>query len=107
MRCGSEIFHTLKKNLHDSGLSTAVGDEGGFAPNIASARAALDFIGEAVGAAGYKLGGDVMIALDPAASEYFTGGRYELKGEGLSLAPDLPKYRETAAGRRRRRADGS
>ena len=62
LRCGTEIFHALKGKLHAAGLSTAVGDEGGFAPNIASARAALDFIGEAVNAAGYSLGDEVLIA---------------------------------------------
>ena len=88
LRCGAEIFHALKAKLHAKGLSTSVGDEGGFAPDIASARAALDFIGEAVEASGYKLGGDVMIALDCAASEYFKDGKYEMAGEGLSLTPD-------------------
>jgi enolase len=88
LRCGAEIFHSLKAKLHAKGLSTSVGDEGGFAPNIASARAALDFIGEAVEAAGYKLGGDVMIALDCAASEYFKDGRYRMEGEGLALSPE-------------------
>src|SRR5688572_24961983 len=88
LRCGAEIFHALKAKLHAKGLSTAVGDEGGFAPNIASARAALDFIGEATEAAGYTLGSDVMIALDCAASEYFKDGKYEMAGEGLSLTPD-------------------
>ena len=88
LRCGAEIFHALKSALHAKGLSTAVGDEGGFAPNIASARAALDVIAEAVAAAGYKLGDDVMIALDCAASEYFKSGKYEMAGEGLSLSPD-------------------
>ena len=88
LRCGAEIFHALKAKLHAKGLSTAVGDEGGFAPDIASARAALDFIGEAVGAAGYKLGDDVLIALDCAASEYFKDGQYAMTGEGLSLTPD-------------------
>jgi enolase len=87
LRCGAEIFHALKSALHAKGLSTAVGDEGGFAPNIASARAALDVIAEAVQAAGYKLGGDVMIAVDCAASEYFKHGRYRMEGEGLSLSP--------------------
>ena len=87
LRCGAEIFHALKSGLHAKGLSTSVGDEGGFAPNIASARAALDVIGEAVGAAGYELGDDVMIALDCAASEYFRDGKYEMAGEGLSLSP--------------------
>jgi enolase len=88
LRCGAEIFHALKSALHAKGLATAVGDEGGFAPNIASARAALDLIGAAVAAAGYQLGRDVMIALDPAASEYFKDGCYQLQGEGLSLTPD-------------------
>jgi enolase len=88
LRCGTEIFHALKSALHAKGLSTSVGDEGGFAPAIAPARAALDLIAGAVEAAGYKLGGDVMIALDCAASEYFKGGKYEMAGEGLSLTPD-------------------
>jgi enolase len=88
LRCGTEIFHALKAKLHAKGLSTSVGDEGGFAPDIASARAALDFIGEAVEAAGYKLGDNVMIALDCAASEYFKGGQYEMAGEGLNLTPE-------------------
>jgi enolase len=88
LRCGAEIFHALKSALHAKGLSTAVGDEGGFAPNIASARAALDFIGEATGAAGYKLGSDVMIALDCAATEFFKDGAYQMEGEGRSLSPE-------------------
>src|SRR5205814_9395361 len=66
--------------------STSVGDEGGFAPNIASARAALDFIGEATAAAGYKLGSDVMIALDCAATEYFKNGSYAMEGEGKTFS---------------------
>ena len=86
LRCGAEIFHALKSALHAKGLSTAVGDEGGFAPNIASARAALDFVGEATAAAGYKLGDDVMIALDCAASEYFKNGSYVMDGEGKSFS---------------------
>jgi enolase len=88
LRCGAEIFHALKSALHAKGLSTAVGDEGGFAPNIASARAALDLIGEATEAAGYKLGSDVLIALDCAATEFFKEGSYAMEGEGLSLKPD-------------------
>ena len=88
LRCGAEIFHALKSALHAKGLSTAVGDEGGFAPNIASARAALDFIGEAVQAAGYKLGGEVLIALDCAATEFFKNGAYAMEGEGKTLSPD-------------------
>ncbi|HJS41691.1 MAG TPA: phosphopyruvate hydratase [Sphingomicrobium sp.] len=88
LRCGAEIFHALKAKLHAKGLSTSVGDEGGFAPNIASARAALDLIGEATTAAGYKLGSDVMIALDCAATEYFRDGKYRMDGEGLALTPE-------------------
>src|SRR3982750_181297 len=87
LRCGAEIFHALKSGLHEAGLSTAVGDEGGFAPAINSAREALDFIDKAVSAAGYKLGDDVLLAMDPAASEFFRDGRYEIKGEGKSLTP--------------------
>jgi enolase len=87
LRCGAEIFHALKSGLHQAGFSTAVGDEGGFAPAINSAREALDFIEKAVTAAGYKLGHDVLLAMDPAASEFFKDGRYELKGEGKSLSP--------------------
>ncbi len=88
LRCGAEIFHALKAKLQAKGLSTSVGDEGGFAPDIASARAALDLIGEATAAAGYKLGSDVMIALDCAATEYFKDGEYRMDGEGLALTPD-------------------
>ena len=87
LRCGAEIFHALKSALHDAGLSTAVGDEGGFAPKINSAREALDFIEKAVGAAGYKLGADVLLALDCAASEYFKEGAYRMTGEGKTLSP--------------------
>jgi enolase len=87
LRCGAEIFHALKSALHDAGFSTAVGDEGGFAPDLKSAREALDFIEKAVSAAGYKLGNDVLLAMDPAASEFFRNGRYELSGEGKSLSP--------------------
>ena len=88
LRCGAEIFHALKSALHAKGLSTAVGDEGGFAPNIASARSALDFIAEATGEAGYKLGSDVLIALDCAATEFFKNGVYAMEGEGRSLSSD-------------------
>ena len=88
LRCGAEIFHALKGALHSKGLSTAVGDEGGFAPNIASARAALDLIGEATSAAGYTLGSDVLIALDCAATEFFRDGAYAMTGEGRTLSPD-------------------
>ena len=88
LRCGAEIFHALKAKLHAAGLATAVGDEGGFAPNIASARAALDFIGEAVHAAGYTLGDNVLIALDCAASEFFKDGKYVMTGEGRTIGSD-------------------
>ncbi|MBV9899900.1 MAG: phosphopyruvate hydratase [Alphaproteobacteria bacterium] len=87
VRCGAEIFHTLKKRLHDAGLSTAVGDEGGFAPNLASARDALDFIMRSVEEAGYTPGDDVVLALDCAATEYFRDGAYHIDGEGLTLSP--------------------
>jgi enolase len=88
LRCGTEIFHALKGALHQAGLSTSVGDEGGFAPALNTARDALDFIEKAVSAAGYKLGHDVLLALDPAASEFFKNGRYEIAGEGKSLTPE-------------------
>ncbi|WP_347091263.1 phosphopyruvate hydratase [Sphingomonas parapaucimobilis] len=86
VRCGSEIFHTLKKALHEKGLATGVGDEGGFAPNIASTTEALDFIMESVEKAGYKPGDDVMIALDCAATEFFKDGKYNISGEGKILS---------------------
>ncbi len=82
LRMGAEIFHTLKKVLHDKGLSTSVGDEGGFAPNLASNADALAIIKEAVELAGYKLGTDVTLALDCAASEFYKDGKYDLAGEG-------------------------
>jgi enolase len=85
VRCGSEIFHTLKKALHDKGLATGVGDEGGFAPNIASTAQALDFIVAAVEKAGYRPGDDVMLALDCAATEFFRDGQYHISGEGRVL----------------------
>jgi enolase len=87
VRWGSEIFHTLKKGLHEKGLATAVGDEGGFAPNIASTRAALDFVSASIEKAGFKLGTDILLALDCAATEFFKNGKYEISGEGLSLSP--------------------
>jgi len=86
LRCGAEIFHALKSGLHQAGLSTAVGDEGGFAPAVSSAREGLDYIEKAVSAAGYKLGEDVLIALDCAASEYFKDGAYRMAGEGKTLS---------------------
>ena len=87
VRWGAEVFHTLKKGLHDKGLATAVGDEGGFAPNLASTRAALDFVMASIEKAGFKPGVDVAIALDCAATEFFKNGKYEISGEGLSLTP--------------------
>ncbi|RJE80060.1 phosphopyruvate hydratase [Paracoccus sp. JM45] len=87
VRMGSEIFHTLKKELSAAGLSTGIGDEGGFAPNLSSSRDALDFILKAVEKAGYKPGDDIMLALDCASTEYFRDGKYEMKGEGKSLTP--------------------
>ena len=86
VRCGSEIFHTLKKGLHDKGLATSVGDEGGFAPNIASTADALDFIMSSIEKAGYKPGDDVMLALDCAATEFFKNGKYDISGEGKILS---------------------
>ncbi|HXQ50965.1 MAG TPA: phosphopyruvate hydratase [Stellaceae bacterium] len=85
VRIGAEIFHTLKQRLHDAGHNTNVGDEGGFAPNLASADAALAFIVAAIEAAGYRPGDQVALALDPAASEFFKDGRYVLAGEGRTL----------------------
>ncbi|CAN5508419.1 phosphopyruvate hydratase [soil metagenome] len=93
VRCGSEIFHTLKKGLHDKGLATAVGDEGGFAPNIASTSEAIDFIMQSIEKAGYTPGDDVMLALDCAATEFYKAGRYEISGEGKSLgSAEMAEY---------------
>ncbi|MCA3537269.1 MAG: phosphopyruvate hydratase, partial [Rhodobacter sp.] len=85
VRMGSEVFHTLKKELSAAGLSTGIGDEGGFAPNLSSTRVALDFILKSIEKAGYRPGEDIFLALDCAATEYFRGGKYEMKGEGKSL----------------------
>ena len=85
LRAGAEIFHNLKKILHDKGMNTAVGDEGGFAPDFKSNEECLATIGEAISAAGYTMGDDVLIGLDCAASEFYKDGKYELTGEGLSL----------------------
>ncbi|MEH3105156.1 MAG: phosphopyruvate hydratase [Sphingomonas phyllosphaerae] len=87
VRCGSEIFHTLKKGLSEKGLATAVGDEGGFAPNLASTTDALDFIMTSIERAGYTPGDDVMLALDCAATEFFKDGKYVISGENLTLEP--------------------
>jgi enolase len=100
VRMGAEIFHTLKKGLKDAGLSTSVGDEGGFAPNLKSADEALAFIMKSIAAAGYKPGEDVMLALDCAATEYFKDGKYTLSGEGKTLdAAGMVKYLEDLVGR--------
>ncbi|HSB96969.1 MAG TPA: phosphopyruvate hydratase, partial [Spongiibacteraceae bacterium] len=82
LRAGAEIFHSLKKVLQAQGLNTAVGDEGGFAPNLPSNEAAITVISEAIEKAGYKLGKDITLALDCAASEFYKGGKYDLAGEG-------------------------
>jgi enolase len=88
VRVGSEVFHTLKKELSAAGLSTGIGDEGGFAPNLSSTRDALDFILRSVEKAGYTPGDDVMLALDCAATEYFKDGQYVMEGEGKTLTSD-------------------
>jgi len=85
VRWGAEVFHTLKKGLAQKGLATSVGDEGGFAPDLASTRDALDFIMASINDAGFKPGEDIVLALDCAATEFFKGGKYEISGEGLSL----------------------
>lgn len=87
LRMGSEVFHTLKKALHDAGHNTNVGDEGGFAPNLKSADEALTFVMRAIEKAGYQPGNEVMLALDPASTEFFKNGKYELEGEGKSFDP--------------------
>ena len=88
VRWGSEVFHTLKKGLHEKGLATAVGDEGGFAPNLSSTRDALDFILASIEKAGFKPGEEIALGLDCAATEFFRDGKYEISGAGLSLSPD-------------------
>ncbi|WP_313137161.1 phosphopyruvate hydratase [Paracoccus jeotgali] len=87
VRMGAEIFHTLKKELSEAGLSTGIGDEGGFAPNLSSTRDALDFVLRAVEKAGYAPGDDIMLALDCASTEYFRDGKYVMPGEGNTLTP--------------------
>jgi enolase len=87
LRCGSEIFHTLRSELKKAGHNTNVGDEGGFAPNLPSADAALEFVVSAIGKAGYKAGGDVMLGLDCAATEFFKDGSYVYEGEGRTRDP--------------------
>ncbi len=88
VRIGSEIFHSLRGLLKDKGLSVAVGDEGGFAPNINDTAEAMDYIMAAIEKAGYKPGEDIMLAVDAAATEYFRAGKYHLEGEGKTLSSD-------------------
>ena len=88
VRMGSEVFHTLKGELSAAGMSTGLGDEGGFAPELASTRDALDFILKSIEKAGYKPGEEIYLALDCAATEYYKGGKYEMKGEGASLTSE-------------------
>lgn len=88
LRWGTEIFHSLKSVLGEKGLATSVGDEGGFAPNLSSNEEALETIAEAIKKAGYKLGEDIVLALDVAASEMYEDGKYNLKGEGKVLTSD-------------------
>lgn len=94
VRMGSEIFHNLKKALVDAGHNTNVGDEGGFAPNIESTDEAISYLLKATEAAGYKPGEDIYLALDSASTEFYEAGKYEMKGEGLSLSSDelVAKY---------------
>ena len=92
LRAGSEVFHALKGLLKNKGLATGVGDEGGFAPNLESTRATLDFLVDAIGKAGYEAGGDVFLALDCAASEFFDKGAYDLEGRNLSPAEIVAFY---------------
>ncbi|MFY9737112.1 MAG: phosphopyruvate hydratase [Rhodoplanes sp.] len=100
LRMGVEVFHTLKQALKDAGHNTNVGDEGGFAPNLPSADAALGFVMKAIEKAGYKPGEDVCIALDPAASEFFKNGVYDYEGEGKKRSPlEQAKYLEELVSR--------
>src|SRR5205085_3134494 len=93
LRCGSEIFHTLRSELKKAGHNTNVGDEGGFAPNLPSADAALKFVMGAIGKAGYKAGDDVMLALDCAATEFFKAGNYVYGGRTKTgWPPEKAKY---------------
>ena len=94
IRAGSEIFHALRKKLADAGHNTNVGDEGGFAPNLASADMALEFIMQAIEAAGYHPGDDVVLALDPAASEFYRDGAYRLDGKTLDSAALVAYWRD-------------
>jgi enolase len=100
LRMGTEVFHALKRTLSEQGHSTAVGDEGGFAPDLESNEAALEALVAAIGAAGYEAGGDVLIALDPATSEIHSDGAYVLEHEGRTLTPDeMAAYWQSACER--------
>ena len=100
IRMGSEIFATLKKELHDAGHNTNVGDEGGFAPNLKSADEALAFIARAVEKAGYRMGEEITFALDPASTEFFKDGKYHLEGEGKVLDSEgIVRYYEDLCAR--------
>ncbi len=100
IRMGAEVFHALKKQLKDAGHNTNVGDEGGFAPNLASADAALAFIMKAIEAAGYKPGSDIVLALDSASTEFFKNGKYAMEGEGKTLdAAGMVKFYEDLVNR--------
>jgi len=100
LRMGAEVFYTLKKALHDAGHNTNVGDEGGFAPNLKCADEALAFVMRAIEKAGYKPGEQVVLAMDPASTEFFKNGKYELAGEGRSLDPDgMVKFYEDLCSR--------
>jgi len=100
VRMGAEVFHTLKKALSAAGHNTNVGDEGGFAPNLASTDEAIGFVMKAIETAGYKPGEDMFLALDAASTEFFKNGKYELAGEGKSLSPeDMAKYLDDLASR--------
>ncbi|MBY0430987.1 MAG: phosphopyruvate hydratase [Rhodospirillales bacterium] len=100
IRMGAEVFHSLKKLLKDAGHNTAVGDEGGFAPNLKSTDEALSFIMKAIEKAGYKPGEDMFLALDSASSEFYKGGKYVLAGEGKTLDADgMAKYYEELVNR--------
>src|SRR5262249_41762613 len=88
LRMGAEVFHTLRAGLKAAGHNTNVGDEGGFAPNLPSADAALDFLMSAIGKAGYKAGSDLVLALDCASTEFFKNGIYDYEGEGKKRSPN-------------------
>jgi len=100
IRCGAEIFHALKKLLQEGGHNTSVGDEGGFAPNLASTEDAIGYVMRAIEKAGYAPGDEVALAIDAASTEFFKNGKYNLEGEGKILSPDeMVRYWEDLAGR--------